>query len=334
MNQIDITEILRGCEPGRMQQCGYMSVIPLVSELVDDRFGSPLKVMASTSNYGTLIVDNPNDYPTILPFGAGYISKQHAQNHAAMKAVLLGKKGRKTITTAACIQESQGGTMAKGTHHMTILPYPIKEQALKVKDEQRYDKLWPAISKFNTSLGLQSMGHLEFYLEKFKDELNEFVAEFETVPNQVGAIVLINGEVVGIEKAPNYTYWAAVWTPLIRECYGSMALAYSKSKGSSTPAPKTRVPLKSVGINSIEDIAVALKSARIKEDTIVKDTIRNFITKKFHQEQEEKSGDLTVETLTGSQFKGQIVRDESAILYASLITDKNFKWNTAKEFRI
>lgn len=329
---INVSELLKGTEPGRLQSCGHMQIIPLISEMVDDRFGSPLNIVASTKNYGHLVVENTGSDATILPFGAGYVTKERAQNHAAMKATVLGRKQSKDIMTAACIQQSQGGTMTRGTHHLTIIPYTMREDALAVKDKSDYSKLWPAISRFNVEMGLQNTGHLEYYLEKFEKELNEFVAEFETVPNQVGAIILINGEVVGIERAPNYAYWAAIWKPLVRESYGSKALWYSKHKG-NTP-PKTRVPLRTVNVKTLEDIEGALKDATALEDKMVKDIVRAFITEKFNCVKEETSAGLSVESISNKQFKGQVVRDSSAIVYASVVTSKSFKWDTAKDFKI
>jgi len=78
-----------------------------------------------------------------------------------------------------------------------------------------YDRLWPAISSMNQQLGIRNTaGHLEFFLQEFGKELDRFVAEFEIVPNQVGAIILINGRVAGVERAPNPEFWESIWQPL------------------------------------------------------------------------------------------------------------------------
>ena len=41
--RIEVRDVLRGCEAGRLQSVGYMEVIPLVSDLNDDRFVSPVQ---------------------------------------------------------------------------------------------------------------------------------------------------------------------------------------------------------------------------------------------------------------------------------------------------
>jgi len=338
VKNITIKEILKGCEVGRIQSVGYMQVIPLLSDLVDDTIAPP-KFQTSTRDYGTLVVDNPNGSDSILPFAAGFITQQKAQNHATTKAAYIPGKRQTTITNAACIQSSQGGSIQKGDHPMTILPWSIREAAMIVKDAKNYSKLWPTIEEFNQNLGLQKQGHLEYYLSSFKKQLDVFVAEFETLPNQVGAIIIMNGKVVGIEKAPNYSYWKELWTPLIRECYGSLAIQYRKQFGDNPAPPKTRVPLKSVKVTSLKDIANALDHAKKQEESNVKQIVRKFIKNQFKRDLEQSVGsDISVESLTHKQFAGQIVRNGAQVLYASLMTTgkwlMNYEFNEADDFKI
>ncbi len=58
---IRVADVLHGCTPGRIQSVGYMQVIPLVSELSDDRFVSPVDGEAEvfTAGYGSLGFRNP-----------------------------------------------------------------------------------------------------------------------------------------------------------------------------------------------------------------------------------------------------------------------------------
>ena len=45
--RLDISEILRGCDVGRMQSVGIMQVLPLVSDLEDARVVAPMSVKGS-----------------------------------------------------------------------------------------------------------------------------------------------------------------------------------------------------------------------------------------------------------------------------------------------
>ena len=338
MKNITISEVLRGCEIGRIQSVGYMQVIPLLSDLVDKNIAAP-RFNTATQTYGSLAVQNPNANDSILPFAAGFITEQKAQNHATTKAAYIKAHKTEVLHTAACIQSSQGGAIQNGDHPMTILPWSIREAAMILKDVKSFSKLWPTIEEFNQNLGLMKRGHLEDYLKSFEKELDTFVAEFEIVPKQIGAIVLMNGIVVGVEKAPNYDYWKTIWNPLIRECYGSLAIQYRRLSGNNPPPPKTRVPLASVKITSLKDIADAIENAKKQEDSNVKQIVRKFVKSNFKRTLEQSVGkDISVESLSHNQFTGQIVKDSDKIIYASLITTgkwiKNRDWNDAEDFKI
>ena len=343
--EITMSEVLKGCTPGKMQSAGYMQMIPLLStpDLIDIRFGPFTALVTSTKDYGFLFVENRDNHPTILPMGTGVLTKQAAQNHATSKVKLMMNNSKSVIDTAACIQDSQSGKIESEVNTLTILPYSIREKALKIKDSTEYDKLWPAIKEFNKDIGVgvddgrgfRSMGHLEYYLEDFGDRLDEFIGQFEIVPNQVGAIILLNGQVAGIERAPNYEFWKELWKPLIRECYGSASLVFAKKDVKPSP-PLGRMPINDFYVKDLETLEAEYNKAEEYEDKTVKNLIRNFIQQPFTatREENEANGTLCVDHLSGNQFTGQIVRDSAFVVYASLIPDENARFNTAAAFTI
>lgn len=341
-DNVKISDLLRGVSAGYPQTVGYMTVIPLVSDLVDERFTVPSKIQTATKDYGSLEVKNPlRDGIAILPFGSAILTKQSAQNHAVGHAIPIKSGSQVTDRTAACIQDSQGGTIRMGEHQLSILPWLLKEPMFQIRGEQKYSKLWPSIKQFNTTLGLADRGHLEVYLQHFKKELDQFIAEFEVVHRQVGAVILINGEVVGVERAPNYAYWKDVWTPLIRECYGSLVLQYRKKYGDSPPPPKTRKPLSKRPRMDLDALQDALEVAQSREAEAARNVVRNFVEDQFEVKNEtigSKVAGMKVQSLTNKQFKGQVVKDGEAVVYASLFTNamwkKNQKWHEASEFKI
>ena len=341
-DSITIREVLKGTTPGYPQTVGYMTVIPLISELVDDRFTPPSLIRTGTRDYGALEVNNPNPSGIgILPTGTAIVTKQKAQNHTIGKPfpILAGKSSR--ATNAACIQDSQGGTIAMGEHYLSILPWVLREPMFMVKSRREYSKLWPALKEFNVSMGLPDRGHLELYLERFAKELDQFIAEFEVVAKQVGAIILIQGNVVGVERAPNYGYWRDIWVPLVREAYGSLVLYYRQKFGGNPPPPKTRVGLSTKNAENLNDISKALDRAEKKESENAREVVRDFIDEEFkvtkEPESKEVSG-LTVNSLKNKQFMGQVVMDGDMVRYASLFTSaeygRNKDWISAKPFEI
>lgn len=340
--EITIAEVLKGCTPGKMQSAGYMQMIPLLSEpdMIDKRFGTFNGVFSSTHDYGTVHLENREGFPTIMPMGTAILTEQSAQNHALGKVKLMTKMSQSSIDTAACIQDTQGGTIRSSVNSLSILPYSIREKALEIKDQKGYSKLWPAIKVFNKEVGIKedycrSMGHLEHYLETFGDKLDEFIGQFEIVENQVGAIILLNGQIAGVERSPNYEFWKELWKPLIRECYGSASLVFAK-KGEKPSPPLGRMPINDRMVKDIESLEDEYNKAEKFEDDTVKNLIRNFIQQPFvaTREENEPNGTLCVDHLSGNQFTGQVVRDSSFVVYASLIPDKSARFNTAAAFSI
>ena len=336
---IRVADVLHGCTPGRIQSVGYMQVIPLVSELSDDRFVSPVEGEAEvfTTGYGTLGFRNPGNCVLIVPCHAGYVVKQAAQDHAMAHAGVVQSAGERSFNTAMCVQASQGGLIQRGSYRMLILPYALRERALEVRTETRFNKLWDAIAQFNQEMGVQAHGHLDFFLKHFEKELDEFVAEFECVPRQIGAIILVDDQVVGVERAPSHAYWRSVWPCLIRECYGSLAIRVAQLKGGRAEAPASRTPLPD-GIGSLDELESVIAEVARQEDERAKATVRELLDEQLPVTCDDTTAGLTVETVQPGRFTGQVIRDGERIVYASLPATKKWladnKWQTAKAFAI
>ena len=336
---IRVADVLHGCTPGRIQSVGYMQVIPLVSELSDDRFVSPVEGEAEvfTTSYGTLGFRNPGNCVLIVPCHAGYVVKQAAQDHAMAHAGVVRSAGERSFNTAMCIQQTQGGLIQRGAHRMLILPYALRERALEARSDKSYNKLWDAISRFNQEMGVQSAGHLEFFLKHFRKELDEFVAEFECVPRQIGAIILVDDQVVGVERAPSHAYWQSVWPCLIRECYGSLAIRVAQLNGErvETPASRTALP---DDIGSLDELESVIAEIARQEDERSKVTVRELLDEQLALTRDDCTAGLSIETVQPGRFTGQVIRDGERIVYASLPATKKWladnKWQMAKPFAI
>lgn len=341
MKEITITEVLRGVTPGQLQSVGYMQIIPLLidPELVDKRFVTPDNLRTGSVEYGTVTVENRSSSMSILMAGAGIQTKQSAQDHGVPTAKLMKGRESARINTAFCTQSTQGGMISRGAHVLSLIPWALREISTATRAITDYTKMWNSIKEFNAQLGLPQQAHLELYLKQFKDELDNFIAQFEITNNQIGAIILLNGNVMGVERAPNFEYWKAIWRPLIRECYGSLSLQFAaQNKGKKLRVPATRVPLNPKGIDTAADLYKAVKAAKAKEEETVKGIIRKFLKSKFARDVEESSDSFTVETLNNKQFIGQVIRDDDKVVYASLVTRdawfRNQKWHEADDFKI
>ncbi|MFW6173259.1 MAG: ARPP-1 family domain-containing protein [Elusimicrobiota bacterium] len=335
--KIDLATVLRGCTPGKIQTVGNMQVIPLISEISNDKFVSPSMAKSadvSTSNYGSLAFKNNTDKDMIVPSHAAYVVKEAAQDHAIPHVGLVRKKTRKTFNTAACIQQTQGGYISNAEHDMIILPFQIREDAHKTRKEKMYNKLWNSIIRLNRSAGVRSssQGHLEYFLDHYEKQLDQFVAEFEPVNKQVGAIILVNGHVVGIEKAPNYQYWLSIWGPLIRTCYGSLAIMESDDKS----IPETRSYVRKA--DSLNDLKNAITEADKNEYEKVKQIVNAINSIDLGSETDETWQNLEVKSLSGQRFVGQIVSEEEEVVFVSLVATSNWRkhgdWYEANDFKM
>jgi len=343
-----ITEILKGCEPGKIQSVGYMQIVPLISKYVDESIFPP-EIKASTTDYGKLVLTNDTDNSVLFPTAGAILSKQHAQDHASHTGGFMTKKSQLKINTAACVQDNQGGHLRNdNAFHLSILPWSMREQAFNVKDNTRYDKLWPVLRQFNSTLGIvHNQGHLISFIEKFEDDMNQFIAEFEIVPDMVGAIILINGMVIGVERCPNHNYFKFMWEPLIRESYGGAVFQYivQTKEVKKRPKPITRVPMSDSRIRTLDDLEKEFDRVTAEEDKVVTQIIQSFLKNTFQKTSDQKTPQTSLWSVKNDQFTGQVFQKDNAYVYASLVTKQDFlrnpranirnaapDWDDAKEF--
>jgi len=250
---------------------------------------------------------------------------------------VVGAKKKRSFNTAMCIQASQPGYIPAGNYRMMILPFSLRENALALRKETSYNKLWPAITDLNRRTKVSERGHVEDFLRHYEKELDQFVAEFECVPGQVGAIVLINGRVVGIERAPSNEYWLNLWPALIRECYGSLAIEVAARYPDGPPVPPTRVPMPDRVPGDLDELAEDLEKAREEERARVRNVVEDLLPQPFEVKSEKDEAGLFIDTLTNEQFTGQAVRDGDRVVYFSLVAQaswlKKTAWEDAEPFK-
>jgi hypothetical protein len=324
-----------------MQSVGNMQVVPLILDMPEDERFVPPSLTVGTSDYGTVKLTNPHaEKATIAPVGSAYITKQHAQDHAIMGAKIVGSLRTATIKDAACIQSSQGGLIRNEQVELQILPYSIRETSLGLRGKCGYSKLWDSIGKFNRAVGIaRSADHLEYYVQTQAKVMDQFVAEFEVLPNQIGAIILINGVVYGVERAPNTSYWHSVWKPLIRMCYGSQAIIEAKKTSSESDRTNTSV---SPNVSSLAELKSALRSAEAAHSRSAIRIVSRLLDDVFSIDDDEscsiEEDVLHQLTLANDQFVGQVILDGERVCYASLITKKNWhknaSWREADTFSL
>ena len=107
--------------------------------------------------------------------------------------------------------------------------------------------------------------------------------------------------------------------------------------GAKQKSTKVRFPIDDK-ITTLEELKAALADAEAKEEEFAKEAIRDLLDKPFSVKKEERTSGYDVSTIKNPQFAGQIVHDETAIVYASLVIKADFKkkskWKKAKAFSI
>lgn len=214
---------------GTVQKSGPMTVVPLLGKDATDTLASFSEVsFERVATYGDMVFKNESEKPFILPAGYAIMTKQAAQDHAIVYSTVLPAKETTTVDIACCIQQTQCGYIdGKGVNHFNFLPIEIRKNSVVQHTEHSslsFSRLWPLISDFQNKLVKGDMGNLILFFNKYMDKLVSYNAEFECVPNQRGAMIFVDGELVGIEIAPTHDYWKTIWNPLIRDSYGSTVL--------------------------------------------------------------------------------------------------------------
>lgn len=317
MPQLTVQQILAGTTTGRLQAAGQMAIIPILDDGGSGDWFAPPEFEAGTRNYGELRVRNRSSRETILPTGAAFLTSQAAQDHAAPGAMVLAGAEESQISNAYCVQETQGGYIRQEARDFLILPAQLRAYALAHRTQGKYDAMWPHIRAFKESMGLRGAGNLADFLKRFEKELEQFVAEFELVPRQVGALILIAGKLVGIERAPSEAFWERLWNPLVRVCYGSLALREAARPGIGLPP--TRQPLTGT-IGSLEALSRALDAASEVAKGLVIATVETLLPKALTSapQADQVRGQSTVLTLASQEYAGQVVTRANTPVYASI----------------
>lgn len=216
---------------GKLQSVKGMSVIPLCSDVIYDAIADPKNlIVEGNTTYGQMRFRNESDKVSIVPANFMTIVKSRVQDHAMSSGGFVESATRQSFDNACCIQSSQSGYIKEGMEsEFNILPLSLRGRLTGSKRQtKKYDKLWGDIEHFNQNVTAKSGAHLEYFFKEYKDELDEFIMEFEPVENQVGALIFFGNDLVGIEIAPTYTFWDQSWQWLIRGCYGSEFIRQSK----------------------------------------------------------------------------------------------------------
>jgi hypothetical protein len=297
---------------GRPQQSGAMTVLPLFGPDANGKFTPPLSgiKLGGVRGYGNIELHNPAATGVaIVPLHMGYIQDQ-AQNHAMCTAAFLGAGQKRLFDDACCVQQAQGGYLESREQWFFVLPLHLREEALQLRGQKNFGKLWPAIGRLNQRLGMEPRGHLEQVICRQRPVLTQCQSRFELLPGQTGALFFLGDRLAGIEIAPSAVYFREVWTPLVCFCYGVAAMELDRQ----TPA-RPALPFAADSLLELRDKLIASRADRLQR--ILGWLARTPADRLDRHEAESYLG-LKLFTATGKHYVGQYVEDEGRLVYASL----------------
>lgn len=329
-----LRDYLAGFEPRQPQIVGNMAVIPLVNSKIEFSgiAGAENVRLKKDPQYDLLELAPFEDELTIVPNGYTIITKEKAQDRTVPAVHILEKN--KTVQ-AYCVQSSQGGHMNPANveqQTIRLLPLAIRHYAHSVyKNDRAIGALWGKLGEINRELGVGG-DYLVRFFEMFQQDLEQFVAQFEPIPGQRGAIVLINGKVVGIDILPSTTAFLNIWEMLIRDCYGAEAIR-QQNQALTTPISSLSE------VDNIDGLLDAVLKMAEEEKNWAYGIVKAVLNQDEVLEEEsviktKKFGSLSVKRMITDELEGQaIVNKDGIALYLSLFRYAVQK-TTAKAFPI
>ena len=315
-----LREYLAGFQPKQPQIVGNMTVIPLVS--VEKEFtgiaGAENVGLKKDIDYGLLELKTLEDEITIVPNGYTIITKERAQDRTVPSVHILQKNKK---VKSYCVQSQQGGLMSpedEDSKTIRLLPLAVRHHAYTVdrQNNNQIGALWGKLGEINRQLGING-DYLVTFFNRFQKELEQFVAQFEPIPNQRGAIVLINGRVVGIDIMPSSRSFSHIWEMLIRDCYGAEAIRLQDQVDIA--------PIATLGsVNSIDRLLTAVQVMAENERKwaygIVKAVLdQAVVVEKDSVIKTKNHGKLAIKRLLSDELEGQAILDkDNCAVYLSL----------------
>lgn len=251
---MNIADFLKGTKLkyDSVQDINGLMIAPLVLEddslQLKDKFEVPRlhsSYKVSTSDYGTVEIKNTSDKDVLVLPHEGYVTPKHVQDHLISKATLVKRGSKKTLRDSRCVQSHQGGYISSNDSSLKkyIAPLFLREAAYEEEGHVGYNRIWGYIDQHNRLTNTSSSGgsNLKDYFNKYTDKLAQFIGHFEDIKGCIGYIVFYDGEIVAIDKFPEYRYTKEVFKTMVRDCYGALVIeALAKGITPNTSIKKSR----------------------------------------------------------------------------------------------
>ncbi len=226
---------LEGIKFGEIQIHNHVAVIPVITAndsgpdylTMKEAMGHNLLTVTEVSEGGhvpELKVSNKGDDPVLLLDGEELAGAK--QNRVLNTTILLKEKSETTIPVSC----TEHGRWSYSSSHFEESGYIMSASLRSVKNASVHENLksdrsfrsdqgavWDGIAfQARANKVNAPTGAMRDTLEAKQEDLDEFLAHFPVVNNQNGLLVVVNGEVLGLDMVSKITAFGSLHPKLIR----------------------------------------------------------------------------------------------------------------------
>lgn len=347
MTNTNISDLLKGCEAIKdrngnviVQTIRNMEIVFLTTAdtfSFDDRFANPLDVVVSNRRYGHVAMQNKSANQDMIVAPQVAVFANSAQNHAMVKSAAIKAASQRDYNDAGCVQGSVTGSI-RGANVTAIrfMPVGLREALLNEVGVEGYNHLYKHITAFGERAGSRSGTYIDKYYSQYSGELSEFIAHFERPEKVIGIIVLVDGEVLAIDKFPSFTYARQVWELLVRDCYSSVAIESMVKKQERKTQDFTELAQKTgreVGEGVAHYLSRVLTQTKQNISDRVRERIRELSIVSFDMEKDKDNSDTVFESsiLKSDGYIGQSISSGGFNHLVSIIKKEAFDPDRIRE---
>jgi len=247
-----IKKYLTSFDLGELQHFENMGILPLLTSLDDspeyltlkealDKQVLTIKEVSHEGSVPELKVINSAEIPILLLDGEEVVG---AKQNRVLNTTILVKEKSELVIPVSCTEQGRWAYREKDfSDSDTLMSTKLRRiKAQTVSDtladsqEFRSDQgtVWTAISEMSDEAGARSeTGAMKAAYDVKKDDLNDYMSAFPTVPNQKGLLAFIDGEVVGFDFISRETAYGILHPKLVKSY--AMDAILQKTKLTETP---------------------------------------------------------------------------------------------------
>jgi len=246
-----INDFITGIDFGEVQVFKNLQIIPLftkgeegpvyltLKEALEKRLLVITEVSAQASVPELKVINNA-DIPVFLLDGEELAGAK--QNRVLNTSILVKEKSELIIPVSCTEQGRWSYQSAEFYNSENIMSRKMRgsksahvSSSLKESGSYRSDQgaVWENIEEMSASAGVHSStGAMKDVFEGKKDDLEEYMKAFQCLAHQKGILVLVGGEVVGLDILSRESAFGVIFPKLLKS-YAMDAVLEKEKKGSS-----------------------------------------------------------------------------------------------------